>query len=207
MTTLLRVLVGSRAAGLARPDSDFDYIEVFQRHTLDMLGLKDLGKDSVHSVTTENDTTHHELGKFLRLAVSGTPSAVQVFFSPALEINETGQKLLNDVPEMALSQDLKPRFLGFANHRLKTNTQKSRSTAYRLLFHLTELWKFAKMTFPLPDPQAAMNATYDDVLKLMAKTENVVNGPSALPQHADLDALHDWLVGARLAELNKLPKD
>lgn len=199
MTTLLRVLTGSRASGLARPDSDTDHVVVWQRPTVDLLGLKDLGKDSTHTIDGDVDVTRHELGKFLRLAASGTPSVVQVFFDPVLEVTPTGQRLLDEVPVLALSQDLKLRFLGYANQCLRTPTPKSLRTAYRLLTHLGELWTTGQMSLPLPDPHAALEASYDDVVALMRRTEDVVSGPSVLPEHPDLEGLHHWLVDVRLA--------
>ena len=73
-------LMGSRAYGFAGPDSDYDWAGVYYAPTREVLSVRGLGRET--HVGNEPDYTFHEVGKFLRLAVKGNPSVLEVLWSP-----------------------------------------------------------------------------------------------------------------------------
>lgn len=81
---LLRVLVGSHAHGLARPDSDYDYREVFAIPTSEMLSL---GRQQLkYAWMAQNKHTDdeggEEIAQFLHLCSKGAPNVVEMLFAP-----------------------------------------------------------------------------------------------------------------------------
>lgn len=83
-TTILKVLVGSHAHGLARPDSDRDYRGVFVNSTRALLTLGPKPPQTAWQ-ESEDDETAHEVGKFLFLATKCNPTILEVFWSPIVE--------------------------------------------------------------------------------------------------------------------------
>jgi len=80
---LLRVVVGSQAHGLARPDSDHDYREVFVIPTSEMLSL---GRGRMRFAwQTDNKFTDdeggYEIAEWLHLLSNGAPNAVEMCFA------------------------------------------------------------------------------------------------------------------------------
>lgn len=81
METILKVIVGSQAHGLATPTSDFDYRGVFVVPTKEILSL-----GSKHTTTQwiegKEDDTSWEIGHFLHLATKCNPTILEVFLAP-----------------------------------------------------------------------------------------------------------------------------
>ena len=79
--TILRVLAGSHAHGLARPDSDKDSRSVFVMPTVDLfrLGFKYQG---TRMMKAEADETLWEIGHFLQLSIQCHPLILETFVAP-----------------------------------------------------------------------------------------------------------------------------
>src|SRR3990167_7324772 len=90
MKMILRVLVGSRAHGLAGPDSDYDYRGVFVRPTSELLSI---GAKPYLTQWTEADKakgeklddTAWEVGHFLQLATHCNPTILEVLAAPRVD--------------------------------------------------------------------------------------------------------------------------
>lgn len=84
---VLRTLVGSHAHGLARPDSDFDYREVFVIPTEVMLSLREhqLKFAWMDQNKHTDDVGGDEIAKWLHLCSKGAPNAVELCFAPIAE--------------------------------------------------------------------------------------------------------------------------
>lgn len=93
---ILKVLVGSRAHGLASEQSDWDYRGVFVAPTRDLLSLgakpqqtvwieADKSLAVIEGHKDAHDNTAWELGHFLNLAVHCNPSILEVFAAPVVE--------------------------------------------------------------------------------------------------------------------------
>lgn len=74
-------IVGSTAYGLARAGSDVDRMGVFVAPTVDVAGL-DWHSDFESKVACKPDTTLHEVGKYLRLALKCNPSIMELMWLP-----------------------------------------------------------------------------------------------------------------------------
>ncbi len=90
--TILKVLVGSHAHGLADKNSDKDYRAVYVLPTSKILsiGFKYRGTDWCEGA---EDNTAYEIGHFLQLATKCNPTILEVFKAPVVEMNEDGEYL------------------------------------------------------------------------------------------------------------------
>jgi hypothetical protein len=112
MTTILKVLAGSRAYGLDRPDSDFDVIEIYVESAAEVLRPGPGRMKSQHVKNAEGDVQRHPLRHFLHLATSGNPAALEVFYAPVIEDTELGQRLRRHA-RSCVSLEMIPRYRGY----------------------------------------------------------------------------------------------
>jgi predicted nucleotidyltransferase len=127
MKTILKALVGSRAHGLAKPDSDFDWRGVFIAPTSDIIlepigfQVKDTGwlegkGDGVNKI----DDTSYEIAKFLKMAMTSNPSVLEILGSPEYEIlTEEGERLRELFPALWSSKGVLDAFGGYAHNQVK----------------------------------------------------------------------------------------
>ena len=91
MRWLLKVIVGSRAHGLATAESDIDYRGVFQHPTSLIVGMGPKQRETLWvegdraAEGTKQDETGWELGHFLHLALQCNPTILEVFAAPTAE--------------------------------------------------------------------------------------------------------------------------
>ena len=150
---ILKVLVGSRAHGLADKNSDYDYRAVYILPTSKILslGYKYKGNDWIEG---KNDNTSYEIGHFLSLAIKCNPSVLEVFKAPIVyddaykKNGGDGIKLRNLFPYVWNPKDAFNAFIGYGlNQRKKfldkrDNRQNKYAIAYiRTLYNLIELLK------------------------------------------------------------------
>ena len=88
LNTILKVVVGSQAHGLADENSDWDYRGVFVVPTEDLLKI---GGDPKTTSWIEGkvDDTKYEVGKFLFLATKCNPTILEVFLAPIVQKKTT----------------------------------------------------------------------------------------------------------------------
>lgn len=117
-TTILKVLVGSKAHGLDTPQSDSDYRAVFVVPTQRILGL---GGDVKNAQWIEGDVdnTSWEIGHFLRLATKCNPTILETFLSPVVEDSEEGKELRDLFPYIWNSQGVRDAFIGYGLNQRK----------------------------------------------------------------------------------------
>lgn len=146
-TTILKVLMGSRAHGLANKDSDYDYRAVYVLPTSKILslGYKYKGNDWIEG---KEDNTSYEIGHFLKLAIQCNPTILEVFKAPIVEATEDGKKLRELFPYIWTPKKAFDAFVGYGlNQRKKfldkkDNRQNKFAIAYiRTLWNLIELLK------------------------------------------------------------------
>ena len=106
---ILRVLVGSMAHGTDRPDSDFDYREVFVIPTAEMLSL---GRPKLkfawqHESRHTDDEGGHEIAEFLHLCAKGAPNAIEMLFAPRDEasVRTRYEKQVREIGRSVLSRE------------------------------------------------------------------------------------------------------
>lgn len=143
--TILKVLVGSQAHGLAAPGSDADYRSVFVMPTVEMfrLGFKYRGA----RMTKEGaDETAWEVGHFLLLGTQCHPLILETFVAPVVAMDDWGTELRRLFPHIWSPQTAYDAFIHYCeNQRRKMLDKKDErpakyAAAYlRVLFNLCEL--------------------------------------------------------------------
>lgn len=143
--TILKVLVGSHAHGLATTDSDRDYRSVFVIPTEDMFKI---GFKPPHTQWTkgQTDETAWEISPFLTLALQGHPLVLETLLAPIVEANDWGHRLRALFPHVWSAEKAFQSFVNYAhNQRQKFLDKKDGrpgkyGAAYlRVLHNLCEL--------------------------------------------------------------------
>ena len=156
--TILKTLVGSRAHGLHKPESDFDFRGVYVVPTSEILslGYKEKGVSWVEG--EKEDQTAYEVHHFLNLAVHSNPSILEVLASPVQEITEEGQRLKALFPYVWNSKDVYNAFCGYSHNQQKKfmDGKDERPWKYavayiRVLLLAHELLETGKMTVAVPE--------------------------------------------------------
>jgi uncharacterized protein len=171
MQTILKVVVGSQAHGLAGPNSDYDYRGVFVVPTSELVGL---GKkiDNTSWIEGQEDDTSWEIGHFLNLAVHCNPTILETFLAP-LAVDQKGNgewavegnyKWINGLrslfPYVWNSKDVMNAFIGYGlNQRKKFFDDKDKRAAkyavayLRVLYQAEELLKTGTFTVRIADTE------------------------------------------------------
>lgn len=218
-------LVGSHAYGLATPESDKDYLGVYQDSLEDLLG-HNLPKDT-HTNTgndksdSEPDWTYHELQKFTRLAIKANPTILELLWLPEdlyVEVSPLGRKLIEN-REIFLSKTVGAAFGGYAFAQAKRlerrqgtfSSDTSKRTAkharhcFRLLQQGAQLITTGTMMMRVDDPEelfAIGELPWEEIVEKFddeyAKFQKL---PNILPDHPNLEAINSILVEARVGHL------
>lgn len=163
MNILIEGVVGSQAYGLATPESDIDYMGVYLEPRDTFLGLYPvLEKDlTIHSTSDDKDTTFHEVGKFMRLALKSNPSILELLWLPDeqyTEISEIGHAIIDSRHWFASAELVKNAYLGYATQQfkllerrgdfgsdMKKRTEKHARHLYRLLVQGFGLYRTGRL--------------------------------------------------------------
>lgn len=181
---ILEGTVGSTAYGLARDGSDVDTLGVFVAPTLEVAGLDwHSSKESV--VTHEPDVTHHEVGKFLRLAMKANPTITELLWLPEYtQSNWMGDLLVMARRDLLSWRSVRSAYVGYATEqvrRLQTRTDgtfssdtRNRTVKHarhilRLLRQGRELLSTGELTVRVDNPEeyfAIDNYTVDEMVAM-----------------------------------------
>lgn len=143
--TILKVLVGSHAHGLASEESDRDYRRVYVIPTGEMfqLGFK---YPATQWSKGDGDETAWEIGQFLLLATQGHPLILETLLAPVITADEWGNQLRALLPAMWSPQKTYEAFTNYANNQRaklldrKDGRPAKYAAAYiRVLYNLCEL--------------------------------------------------------------------
>jgi predicted nucleotidyltransferase len=212
----LKVLVGSRAHGLANDESDMDARAVFVRPTEDMLRL-DAKPPAARWRKHDGDETAWEVGVFLSLAVQCHPLALETFRAPVLKADEWGHGLRALFPHVWSPQRAYDAFIGYGvNQRTKFLQKKDGrpekyAAAYiRVLYDLCELLETGTMTIRIIDTPigrtiADLKAGHfrmGEVIDLTEHwTQEATRRLSQCRHQPDSDKVNDFLLRIRRAFL------
>lgn len=215
--TILTVLVGSQAHGLAGPDSDADFRGVFVIPTERLFRLDCLYKGSRWTEGREDETLW-EVGRFLSLATHGHPLVLETFLAPVVTADQWGQDLLALFPSVWTPQRTYEAFVSYALNQRKKFLEKKDARpgkyalAYlRVLFNLCELLETGSFTV-----RAADTGLGDTLRRIKADgltTGQIIDAGERLLQDAahrlahcthqpDLDRVNDFLIRIRKAFLS-----
>lgn len=218
---LLAGTVGSRAYGLARPDSDYDTLGIFAWPTRDLLGLTAPSEDYGHQGPGDNDFRWYEARKFLRLILAGNPHVTELLWlDDYTHRNPWGNSLINIRGHLSAAPLIRRRYLGYATQQFKRLSDRgngtfSSDTAKRTAKHARHLLRLCRqgfdfyttgvLTVRVADPEE-LHAFGEDVAAgdldqaqaMLAFYENAFKArPSALPDQPDRDLAEAWLAAVR----------
>jgi uncharacterized protein len=216
---ILKVLCGSRAHGLANPDSDYDYRGVFVEPTSEILKI---GGASEHTQWIEGqiDDTSWEIGHFLFLATKCNPTILETFLAPKVQEDidialqdSIGEELRALFPYVWNSHDVVNAFIGYGlNQRKKFLDNKDGkpnkfAAAYlRSLFNAFELLEFGTFTVKIADTVMGKTVkrfkegeySVGEVVDVCLKWQKLVEESAMLhPHEANLEPVNEFLLKVR----------
>lgn len=225
-TVLLEGVVGSTAYGLSGPTSDIDYAGIYVEPTRNLLGLHPpprqtrQGRDGA-------DATYHELGKAMRLMLSGNPTATELLWLDSYTAETDFGRELVALRGCFLSADrVREAFFGYATsqfrrlagpHPQSSPARRAKHARHimRLLWQGYELYTTGRLPIRVTDPDryhafgAAVAADPEAAAARRLLTDyeyrfaSAVTALSPVPDEAPLE---DFLYRVRRASLDS-PED
>jgi len=209
---ILKVLVGSRAHGLADETSDYDYRAVYVLPTSKILSLGYKYKGS-YWLEGKEDNTSYEIGHFLKLATKCNPTILEIFKAPIIGMNEDGKKLRELFQYIWKPKQAFDAFVGYGlNQRKKfldkkDNRQNKYAVAYiRTLYNLAELLQYEDFNVRIPDCKfrtKLMNYKYGDykVGEIIQHAEDIIDAINMLlpecKHEQNLEKVNEFLLDIR----------
>ncbi|MBI4581455.1 MAG: nucleotidyltransferase domain-containing protein [Planctomycetes bacterium] len=136
---ILRVVVGSRAYGLARDESDTDrrgvYVPPAELHW-SLFGVP----EQIES--DESQECYWEIGKFLVLALKANPNVLECLYSPMVEFTAPLGRELLDMREAFLSRLVYQTYNGYVLsqfHKLEQDLRSKGAVKWKHAMHLIRL--------------------------------------------------------------------
>jgi predicted nucleotidyltransferase len=210
--SILKVLVGSHAHGLAGHESDQDFRSVFVIPTKAMfrVGFKYQG---ARMMKEGEDETAWEIGQFLFLAQQGHPLVLETFMAPVVETDTWGAELRDLFPSLWSARNAYESFLTYCENQRKKMLEKKDgrpakyAAAYvRVLFNLCELLERGTFSIRIAETPVgdAVRKIKDgeyrvgEVIDLGEYwTEQATRRLSACPQSARPDLADAFLINLR----------
>jgi hypothetical protein len=113
-------VVGSTAYGLAGSGSDVDRLGVYVAPTRDVLGLNGARATDASLVSTDPDSTLHELGKFCRLALKSNPTIIELLFLASYDlITDEGRDLVALRDAFLSEGNVRSSYAGYAHQQVE----------------------------------------------------------------------------------------
>lgn len=220
---ILEGITGSRAYGLETENSDTDIKGIFVAPTSQILGLNAVREtyDTQDGEKDENgnDFCYHEIGKFIKLAMGGNPTILELLFLDGYLIQDKWGKMLVDNRHLFLNNVIRKSYYGYAYsqmHRLITRDgsfgngrnnryHKHARHCYRLLYQGRELLETGNLTVRVtPEVREELfslgklnpNQLVDKFTEEHEKFDTI---KSVLPDKPDTEAINKLLLRIRKA--------
>lgn len=197
MKTILETVIGSRAYGLERGDSDWDRRSIYVLPTEDLLGLREpeLSRQNGEAV---------ELIKFCRLASAGSPNQIEYLYSKHAKANCVSGDMLLKNRHWFLSKLMVPKYIGFLTSQLTRYKEdiKARVQAFRLAVTCRDLLKNGELSIDMTPyldivesirNDEFMGNLQDDLFKEIRELEQT----SELPAEPNYDAINKMILFIR----------
>ena len=206
---IIEAIGGSTAYGLAREGSDVDIVGVFVAPTESILSL-DPPPETLQC--TDPDFTHHEVGKFVRLALKCNPTVLELLFMDRYEaLTDEGQMLV-DNRDAFLSQAAYDSYGAYAMSQARRLADKDDAEAwgrygkhvrhcFRLLQQGRQLLETGTMSLVVPNPEeliALGHKPAEEVLREFERAyEEFRRVATALPEKPDRERVNEMLLAVR----------
>ena len=215
---MLLGVVGSTAYGLAREGSDVDRIGVYVAPTAERLRLYPPKRES--HVDTDPDTTIHEIGKYLLLALKGNPTITELMWLPHYQkINQDGYDLITMRTKVLSTERVRGAYGGYARDQIKklvlrqsagkrgfsADTQNRTAKHARHCFRLIEQGKYLLETGQLKllvdnpeDYWVFDDMPVDNMVRRFNEADKAfMEAKSVLPDKPDVETVEKWFAGLR----------
>ena len=222
-TILLAGVVGSTAYGLATEDSDVDRLGMFAAPTVVFHGLR---RPTETSTTTHPDATFHEAGKWLRLALGGNPTVMELAWLDQYETRTPlGEELIAIRSSLLSAKRVRDAYCGYATQQFRKleargdgsfsadtrkRTEKHARHLWRLLYQGSVLHQTGRLIVRLSPDRAATCRTFGERIAAgdlalaevaFRDAEQIFDAPGVLPDRPDEEAAERWLLRVRAAFL------
>lgn len=219
---ILEGVTGSVAYGLNTASSDIDLKGIYILPTREVLKM---GFDQKRTTIdgTDPDVVYHEVGKFMKLVVSGNPTVTELLYlSEYTELSPIGQMLIDNRDAFLSTKAVMNAYRGYAfsqtkklNNRteqgldgydssLKNRFAKHSRHLYRLLLQCEQLMTTGTLTVRLTPEQreecfALGEKTASEVVDyFMERDSEIEKLSSVLPDEPDYEKLNNLLYEIRM---------
>lgn len=219
---ILEGITGSTAYGLNTENSDVDIKGVYLLPTRKVL---EMGFDPQHTTKdhVDPDWVYHEVGKFMKLVVSGNPTVTELLYlSEYTELSPIGQMLIDNRYAFLSTKAVMNAYRGYAfsqakrlNNRteqgldgydssLKNRFAKHTRHCFRLLMQARQLLETGRLDVKVTPEQReylfamgekTADEVVDEFMRQDAEFENIV---SVLPDEPDYERLNNLLYEIRM---------
>ena len=219
---VLEGVTGSTAYGLNTKDSDIDLKGIYILPTRDVLKM---GFDQKHTTidSTNPDVVYHEVGKFMKLVVSGNPTVTELLYlNEYTQLSPIGQMLIDNRDAFLSTKAVMNAYRGYAfsqarrlNNRteqgldgydssLKNRFAKHTRHCFRLLMQARQLLETGTLQVKVTPEQReylfamgekTADEVVDEFMRQDAEFENIV---SVLPDEPDYERLNNLLYEIRM---------
>lgn len=219
---ILEGVTGSVAYGLNTASSDIDLKGIYILPTREVLKM---GFDQKHTTIdgTDPDAVYHEVGKFMKLVVSGNPTVTELLYlNEYTELSPIGQMLIDNRDAFLSTKAVMNAYRGYAfsqakrlNNRteqgldgydssLKNRFAKHTRHCFRLLMQARQLLETGTLQVKVTPEQReylfamgekTADEVVDEFMRQDAEFENIV---SVLPDEPDYERLNNLLYEIRM---------
>ncbi|WP_116209943.1 nucleotidyltransferase domain-containing protein [Streptomyces olivoreticuli] len=217
--SILSVVVGSRAFGLATDASDVDRRGVYVAPTVDFWRMS---KPPTHLDGPLPEQFSWEVERFCELALSANPNVLEVLHSPLVEHSTPLGGELRELSPAFLSRQAHQTFAGYAQSQFaKADARRQREgePRWKHVVHLLRLMISGATLLESGTVQVGVGAHRDRLLavrrgevswseacawrdELSARLDAALAG-SSLPQAPDTVRVEDWLISVRRRSLSE----
>lgn len=210
MNIILQAITGSRAYGLDHADSDTDRMGIFVAPTLEVAGLGwNQHKETwTNAGPTGDDTTYHEIGKYLRLVLKGNPTLIELLFLGKYEVlEETGEDILCLVDSLVAESNVRPSYYGYAAAQLRefqnrpNPKDKMPRHCLRIARQAVDILTTGNTNVRVPDPDEYFNLNKKPKEKIVEilgeEVEKIKTVPTVLRAEPCRDLVAEFLASVR----------
>ena len=209
---VLEAVTGSRAYGLNHEKSDTDKMGIFVAPTVEVAGLDWASKHESWSDAgpTGDDTTYHEIGKYLKLALKSNPTLIELLFMNDYEVlTDEGQGLLGIRSSVLYTDGIRNAYYGYAAAQHARVLREWPDHKPKMARHCLRISRQAVdlLTTGSTNPKVSDPQTYFDLDKMgvteldqfMSETvDEILTCESVLPDKPDREAVKNFLADVRL---------
>lgn len=207
----LQAITGSRAYGLNHAASDTDKMGIFIAPTVDVAGLDWNSSHESWSDAgpTGDDTTLHEIGKYLKLVLKSNPTLIELLFMNEYEtLTPEGRGMIDIRSAVLYTDGIRNAYYGYAaaqyNRVLREYPEhkiKMARHCLRITDQAIELLTTGTCSPKVADPQryfALDDMDFTDLSIKLGQTVALINtAESVLPDKPDRNTVRDFLRDVR----------